>query len=244
MERNGKSFLAVVIASAMVFSTLVAAGAFVYTRKSQPSGGTISVTGSAKEQIRSDRAVWRCGYSAQATTLTEASAELKTHYANVRKFLIDNGISESEMTQQAISTYTLYVRDGYYDTNRIEGYRLSQIVEVQTDDVDKVFDVSKKITELIDKGVTIESYPAQYYYTKLADLKIDMIAKATKDALDRAEKVASNANAKIKGMKSSRVGVFQITPLYSNEISDYGINDTSSIDKEIMAVMNCEFKTK
>lgn len=40
------------------------------------------------------------------------------------------------------------------------------------------------------------------------------------------------------------MGVFQITPLYSTEVSDYGINDTTSIDKEITAVVNCEFIIK
>jgi len=39
------------------------------------------------------------------------------------------------------------------------------------------------------------------------------------------------------------MGVFQITPINSNDVSDYGINDTSSIDKEIMAVVNCVFET-
>jgi hypothetical protein len=34
----------------------------------------------------------------------------------------------------------------------------------------------------------------------------------------------------------------QITPLYSNEVDDYGINDTSSLEKEITAVVHCQFE--
>jgi len=245
MEALRKNSVAVIISTAIILSTIIAAGTFAYVRKTPASGGVVSVTGSRKKEIRSDYAVWRCEYSAQAETMTAAYAEIRTHYDNVRKFLIDNGISDSEIRQLAVNTYSVYERNySGYTTNRIEAYNLSQVVEVRTKDVDKVFEVSKRITELIDKGINISSYPAQYFYTQIAELRVEMIALATQDAKDRAEKIAENSGAKITGMKSAKAGVFQITPLYSNEISDYGINDTSSIDKEIMAVMNCEFKTR
>jgi hypothetical protein len=65
---------------------------------------------------------------------------------------------------------------------------------------------------------------------------------ATQDAYKRAEQIAKNAKGQVGGLRGTRMGVFQITPLYSNEISDYGINDTSSLHKEITAVMNCDFE--
>jgi uncharacterized protein len=86
--------------------------------------------------------------------------------------------------------------------------------------------------------------PPMYFYTKIADLKIDMLALATKDARNRAGKIAENAGSKLGELKSAKMGVFQITPINSNEVSDYGINDTSSIEKEIMSVVNCVFSSK
>ena len=38
-----------------------------------------------------------------------------------------------------------------------------------------------------------------------------------------------------------RQGVFQITPRNSTEISDYGMNDVSAVDKDITAVMRVTF---
>jgi hypothetical protein len=92
--------------------------------------------------------------------------------------------------------------------------------------------------------VEFQSNPPQYLYTKLADLKIDIIALATQDAKLRAEKMLAATGNKVGKLNSASVGVLQITPLYSGEISDYGINDTSSIEKEITSVVTCEFEVK
>ena len=56
--------------------------------------------------------------------------------------------------------------------------------------MDKIEKVSREITELLNQGVQFYSESPRYYYTKLADLKIQMISKATQDARLRAEKIA------------------------------------------------------
>jgi hypothetical protein len=127
-------------------------------------------------------------------------------------------------------------------TSQVEGYRLYQQVELSSKDVDKITQLSRQTTDLINQGVEFQSNPPQYFYTKIADLKVEMLSLATKDAKVRADQIANNAGSKVGALRAARMGVFQITPLYSNDISDYGINDTSSLDKEITAVMNCEFE--
>lgn len=71
-----------------------------------------------------------------------------------------------------------------------------------------------------------------------------MIGLATKDAKTRATKILDNTGNKVGALKSANTGIFQITPLYSEEVSDFGISDTSSVEKEITAVVNCEFEVK
>ncbi|WAM34206.1 hypothetical protein OTK00_000385 [Caldicellulosiruptor morganii] len=71
-----------------------------------------------------------------------------------------------------------------------------------------------------------------------------MLSLATEDAVRRAKQIAKSTGSSVERLKSASMGVFQITPLYSTEVSDYGINDTTSIDKEITAVVNCEFIIK
>jgi hypothetical protein len=108
----------------------------------------------------------------------------------------------------------------------------------------KVANVARTITSLIQQGVLVESLPPKYLYTKLADLKIAMLADATKDATARAQQVAINSGAQLGSIQDARMGVMQITPVHSNDVSDSGNNDTSSRVKEITAVVTARFSLR
>lgn len=205
----------------------------------------IRVTGSAKKQIRSDLVKWTGTYSVQAKDLKEAYKQLQNSQKIVKNYFLSKGISEKDLIFSSISTITIYemLPNGVTST-KIDSYRLVQNVQITSKDVDKITDLSRKSTELINLGVQFESMPPQYYYTKLADLKIEMLSLATKDAVKRAQQIAESTGIKVERLRSASMGVFQITPPYSTEVSDYGINDTSSVDKEITAIVNCEFSIK
>lgn len=202
----------------------------------------IRVTGSAKKQIRSDLVKWSGVYTAEAKTLKEAYKLLSESQKKVKDFFLNKGLSEKDLVFSSINTTVIYeILPNGVTTTKVEGYRLSQNIEITSTDIDKITELSRKSTELINLGVQFESLPPQYFYTKLADLKIEMLSLATEDAVRRAEQIARSTGTKVERLRSAYMGVFQITPLYSTEVSDYGINDTTSIDKEITAVVNCEF---
>jgi len=127
------------------------------------------------------------------------------------------------------------------DTNEIEGYRVSQDVEVRSNDVPRIAQVSREATVLIEKGIGFESNAPEYFYTKLDELKIEMLAKATENAKMRAYNMAKATGNKIGFMRSAKMGVFQITPINSTEVADWGVNDSTSLDKRVTAVVNVSF---
>ncbi|MBM3243459.1 MAG: DUF541 domain-containing protein, partial [Candidatus Omnitrophica bacterium] len=127
------------------------------------------------------------------------------------------------------------------DTNEVEGYRLSQGIEVKSYDVKKVEDISRQSTELIEQDIQLISNAPEYFYTKLAELKIEMLSSATEDAKKRAATMAQSTGNKIGAIRSAKMGTFQITPVNSYEVSWYGNNDTSSYEKKVMAVVNASF---
>lgn len=206
---------------------------------------TITITGSAKKQFKSDYVVWRGTFSSQSTKLSEAYTILRSETEKVKSYLKSKGIDEKSVVFASISTIPNYsVLPNGQMTSNIESYKLMQTVEVSSKDVDKITTVSRQATELINQGIDFQSSAPDYYYTKLADLKIDMLALATKDAKTRAEQIAKSTGSEIGNLRSAKMGVFQITPLYSTDVSDSGIYNTASIDKEITAVMNCDFEIK
>lgn len=243
-EQRGWIWVAVaaILAISLVLSAQVLGSSLV---KIKSADNVITVTGSAKQQIKSDQAVWTGSFAAQASELTRAYQQLEASQEKVREYLLGKGFAEKDVIFTSINTEmrNKMLPNGQY-TNEVEAYRLSQQVEIRSQDVDKITTLSREATELINQGVEFQSYPPQYFYTKIADLKVEMLARATKDARTRADQIAQHAGSRVGALRAAKMGVFQITPLYSNEISDYGINDTSSLEKEITAVVNCEFETK
>lgn len=230
---------AALLAAALVVCSLILANPL---ENYATSKSAITVTGSAKKQLASDLAVWRGSFYQETVNLPDAYNNLKNDLAKVKSYLVKQGIPEEQIVVSSISTMPQYVYNANgTSTGQIASYRLSQSIEVKSNDVQKIAAIARAATELIEQGVIFESQPPEFFYTKLNNLKVDMLAEATKDAKQRAEKMATSTGSKIGALRSAKMGVFQITPVNSNEISDYGMNDTSSIEKEITAVVNVEF---
>ncbi len=209
------------------------------------SRATITVTGSARQQIRSDLVVWRGMFSAQSTSLQTAYADLSANAMKVKAYLASMGVSDGAATIQSIQTRTFHqLGPNGMESSTVTGYRLSQMVEVRSSDVARITSLSRESTDLIRQGVPFESFPPDYLYTKLADLKVEMLARATKDAKARGVEMARNSGSRIGRLRSARMGVFQITPAYSTAVSDYGVNDTSSLMKDITAVVTMSFEIR
>ncbi|MGE5630638.1 MAG: SIMPL domain-containing protein [Caulobacteraceae bacterium] len=246
MNQENKKYLAFILVALILAGGLITSTYLAVRGLIEIKGNTsITVTGSAKQQLKSDLIVWRGSFSCQSPTMAEAYVRLKESSDKVRKYLVSKGIGDDELVFTSIDTSPIFEVNinGQY-TNNLLGYRLQQQVEISSADVDRISQISREATELINEGVEFQSFPPQYFYTKIADLKVSMLAEATKDAKNRAEQIAQNTGSSIGTLKSAKMGVFQITPLYSTEVADYGINDTSSIQKEITAVVTCTFELK
>jgi hypothetical protein len=240
IEKNRHLFNAgLALAIGLVVSSLILGWA--YTNK-KDGNEAVAVTGSAKKRIKSDLVVWSAGVSYQAPQLDDAYKQLSDNIPLIKKYLTDKGISAEEITVSSISSQTLHGQDANgVKTSAITGYSLRQNVEVRSNDVDKIAKIAREATELIKQGILLESSPPQYYYTKLGDLKVEMLGQAAQDAKARAEKIAESTGNSIGTVRSARMGVMQITAADSTEVSDYGINDNSTIEKDVTAVVKISF---
>lgn len=239
-EKNGSVFNAgFALAVALVLSSIIGAWAYTHTKKGEQM---VTVTGSARKRIKSDLVIWRAGVSYQATQLSEAYKSLSDNIPKVKQYLISKGVSEDQITVSAITSTTLHDKDNEgQETGAITGYVLRQEVEVRSSDVDKIAKVAREATELINQGILIESMPPEYHYTQIGTLKVEMLSEAAKDAKARAQQIASSTGSTIGTVRSAKMGVLQITPADSNDVSGEGMNDTSSLDKDITAVVNISF---
>ncbi|WP_343748581.1 SIMPL domain-containing protein [Fluviicola sp.] len=223
----------IIIAVAVIITGFLLANG--YKNRSKVADA-ISVTGSGEENFTSDLIVWRAGFSKKNYDLKTAYSELNKDQQTIRKYLISKGIKADELIFEAVDIQKDFVYD--YDQNGqlrntvFNGYQLTQNLKIQSKNVDGVENISREVTELIDAGVELTSYPPEYYYTKLAQLKLKMIESATTDAKNRAEKIALNAGGSLGKLKTADMGVFQITGENSSEQFSWGGNFNTSSKKK------------
>ncbi len=241
VSSNNLIIPSIVLASGLIISASVAAYSLV---KFKNLDEMVSVTGSARKRIKSDLAIWNVVISREAPTIHDAYEQLARDLPKVEDYLKTKGVSADQRTRSSIGTTILKEqKQGYISDSggKVVGYRLSQSIQVQSKDVEKVATIARQATELIQQGILIDSQSPEFYCTSIGDLKQSMLADAAKDAQERAKKIAESTGSKIGPLRSARMGTLQITPPNSTEVSGSGINDTSSIEKDITSVMNVSF---
>jgi hypothetical protein len=232
--------LGVCIAIATIASSVILSQAFLKFQKTTRE--VITVTGSANKPITSDYIVWQLSFNIRDNDLAKGYKRLSADLERVKQYLRAKSIKTEELIILQVGTEQLYKKDDHgNDTTEFTGYRLTQSIEVHSEDVNKVTEVSRLITELIDQGVQVHSGAPQYIYRKLDELKLEMLGAATENAKQRAANMAKATGNHIGAIRSARMGVFQITPVNSTDVSDYGVNDTSSWDKKVTAVVSATF---
>jgi len=234
------------IALAIVLSALLFSNAFKSKNKTR---NTISVTGLGSRDFISDLIVWNGSFSKKNMNLKDAYAELDKDRDEIKKYLVSKGLKSESIVFSAVEIdkdfETIYDNNGNKTKSVFSGYDLKQDVQIESHEVDKVENVSRQVSELINSGVEFYSDKPQYYYTKLAELKIEMIAEATKDANIRAEKIAKNANSDLGQLKDAEMGVFQIVAQNSSEGYSWGgAFNTTSKRKTATITVKLEYDVK
>lgn len=207
---------------------------------------SVTVTGSAYEIVSSDAGSMDVELEVKAPTKAAAYTIAKKQLPVVMEYLKGKGFDiQKDVDVKAANGYASYK---YYPngntSNEIDHYNFSQKISIKSDDVNKIKDVSLDITSLSDKGIDMEVHSTNYSYSKLPELKVELLKKATTDAKQRASAMLKSTNNGVGKIQSVKMGVFQITPVDSTDVSDMGINDTSTIEKKITAVSNVTFQIK
>ncbi len=241
-----KNLNALIFGLAIVIAAVVLGNAYLSRTKTK---GNISVTGLGQTDFTSDLIVWEARFSRINRDLKQAYTDLDKDKQAISKYLNEKGLADSVVVFNAVITNQNmkqnYTNTGQYIGEEFTGYTLSQTVQVNSKEVDQVERISREVTELLNQGIQLYSISPRYYYTKLDDLKIEMISRATENARVRAERIADNSGAALGELTLARMGIFQITGQNSNE--DYswgGAYNTTSRDKTASITMKLTYRVK
>ena len=231
---------------AAIVCAFVLGNAYTYKFRAQD---TVVETGLGETEFASDLIVWSGAITAEAANAAAGYAQIETSKRKVQEYLAAKGIPAEAVVFDFVNVNKqfapVYNAGGSWAGQRFTGYELRQRFTVESEEVDKVEAVSREMSSLIAQGVSIEAYQPDYYYTRLDDVELSLIERASADARTRAEKIAVNAGAKIGKVRSARMGVFQITGANTNEeFSAGGSFNTSSRQKKARITMRIEYRIK
>jgi hypothetical protein len=223
----------VILGIALIVCTVLAGRTVV---KVKGFGQQITVTGAAYKPITSDYSIWEGTINAGAPTLEPAYREIARDLKTVESFLQDQGFTPEQYEIGTIQISKEYNRDRV-----LTGYTLRQTVTIELPDIARITKLAKQASALIERGVEFESRKPRYLYTELDALKLEMIKAATENAKLRAQQLAETTDREVGAPVSARVGVFQIRPRHSQEVSGMGLSDVWSIEKEIVSTVHVSF---
>lgn len=243
----------IAISIAAVWCVTIAANTYK-SIKIKPEIRTIKVVGSAKKRIVSDLIEWTAAIEARATDRTAAYKILHDEREKVVAFLAAQGIKAADIQPQSthfqedIMVETeLKMLPGAKEPIKVEkktfkGYIVTEAIIVRSTDVAVVEKASREVTSLLEQGVTVTSGEPEYYYTRLGELKVEMLAAAGRDARARADNILRSAGGgEIKRLRKTNMGVININPANSTETSNEGNNDHTSLEKDIITIVHAEY---
>ena len=237
----GMFMLGIALALGGAFASQSVAKAIITSR----SASSIKVKGSASIDLRADSARWVTTVTCRGTTLQAAYASLSKDMQRLQQFMTTNTFTEAEAKTGPVASFTLMVKDDKgNNTNKIEFYQLTQTLEVLSPKVEAVATAARNVTQLIQDGVDVASGQPAYLVSSLDSTKVDLLDKATRSAMERAETLARGSGSSVGALVSANQGVIQVVERGTTGSSDYGEYDTRTIEKTLRAVVSLEYAVR
>lgn len=212
--------------------------------KIKDTGDSITVKGYAEMTLKSDLTVWNITINSRKNTLAESFEKLKNSKSRLIEFLKQNGITPDMISESSLSNFTIYNYNAAGAETDVKGYNMTQSLIITSKNIAKIQELSLKINDLLAEGIEFNSNPPEFYVSDIGKYKVKMLGEALKDAQVRAQAIAKSVGNDIGGIRYARQGIFQITPINSTEISDWGMNDVSAVEKSIKSVVDAAFYVK
>lgn len=193
---------------------------------------SVTVRGLAERDVTADLATWTIAYSSQGTSLAEAQADIDGDTDAIRAFFKELGFEADALQPTGANV-------NQYSNNGIPQYTIRQRLSLRTKDIKKAQAAVARQFDLVRRGVVLEDGSGMSYtFTKLNDIKPEMVADATKDAREAAEQFAKDSATDVGGIKSATQGYFSIESR-DGDGGGYGVSDTPY--KKVRVVTTIDF---
>ncbi len=200
------------IIAAAVAGTLAGQAALSYRQMER----TVTVKGLSEREYPADIVIWPIQFNVTGNELTQVYQDLAANTNRIVLFLTGAGVDSAEITPGSPSIIDKSAQ-AYGNSSGSEfRYTASQSVTVYSQDIQTVRDVMRHLSDLGRQGIVLtgEGYGSQteYLFTRLNEIKPDMIEEATRNAREVAEKFAIDSGSDLGRIRTASQGQFSISP--------------------------------
>jgi hypothetical protein len=179
----------------------------------------VTVRGLAERDVTADLATWTISYSATATDLAEAQAKMRRDTQAIEAFFKELGFP-ADALQPTGANVSSFTNEG------LTTFTVRQRLALRTEDVARAQKAVARQFDLVGRGVLLEEGSAMAYtFTKLNDVKPEMVAEATKDARAAAEQFAEDSGSGVGKIRDATQGYFTIEAR-DGETGGWGMADS------------------
>lgn len=216
-ENNNRRFLREVFVLGFFIALGLTLAAYVLSTgviNFRLSGRYVTVKGLAEREVKADLAIWKIRFRSSGNDLLRTNAKIAEDVKIIEDFLKQFNLLADEIEFAAPRVIDLFAREYGFEKTPINRYIIEASLNVRTTKVNQIEMASQKAIELIHKGVQLDegSYGANpaYLFTKLNDLRPEMLRDATKSARALAEQFAADSKSKVGSIKQAYQGTFTI----------------------------------
>lgn len=174
---------------------------------------TVSVRGLSEREVKADKVTWPIVYQIQGNDLPELYDRASATNDKILAFLHNAGITDSEISINAPEAYDR-ASNNYSNNDYRFRFNMTEVIVVTSSQVDNVDELIRRQGELLKEGIALSaddySHQVDYEFTGLNDIKPEMIAEATKNARDAAQKFADDSESKLGKIQTAYQGQFSI----------------------------------
>ena len=236
----GGTLRAIILAAGLTLGGLLIGLGFARARSADRF---VTVKGIAEREVAADVAIWALRLVTASNDLSAAHGELQQHVSRVREFLHQQQIDSSQVSLQGFVVVDA-LANPYAQSERVASrYVMRQTVLVRSPQPERVLAASQRVAELVNAGVVISSGEEYgpggptFIFTKLNELKPEMLAESTARAREAAEQFARDADSGLGSIRRANQGVFEILPRAPGP----GMTEESQLLKTVRVVSTVEY---
>ncbi len=181
---------------------------------------SVTVKGLAEREVAADVVIWPIRFTETGNDLAELYQLVQEHNGLVLAFLREQGFADAEIS---VSAPTMVDRQaqGYANPGEIKfRYAATSTINVYSTRVDEVREAMTRLVDLGKQGLAVGSTDfearTQFLFTRLNDIKPEMIEAATRNAREVADKFAQDSASRLGKIRSANQGQFSVEDRDSN----------------------------